>query len=598
MLEDASRTLRELKDNGGQADALSHLGWVGVMLKQYPEAKGHFQEALTLSQFAGDRSGEATARFGLALLARHDGDLSEARDQVDRVVKIIESFRSEGDDYRLRASYFAQAQDYYDFYIDLLMRLAAREPGAGHEIEALNLSERARARSLLDLLTRVGAGWSQGSHHAQPLRVEEIQRRLLDEKTVMLEYSLGAERSFLWLVTQTGVESHILPDRAEIETAARRLYDLLTVRNQNHSGAQRRALAARSDARFQIAARELSRTLLGPVAAKLTGKRLLIVPQGALQLMPFAALFLPATAGQRDGGTAGQRDRWMGREKARPSVTLSLRHPVSYVPLIVTNEIVILPSASALAAIRQQAAARKRAERSLIVFADPVFSSADPRLGQLARQHLAQPQDVAKPSGALSPIFRNLSRLSVTSWEAQQIASLAGDSRTLRGFAANLDAVADPALGNYRIIHFATHAVINSRNPDLSAIVLSQVNEDGQPRNGSLLAKDIYHFRLPAELIALSACRTGLGKDMRGEGLLSLTRGFFSAGAARVMVSLWAVEDQATAELMSRFYRRMLGPERMTPAAALRATQEEMWREGRWGAPYYWSGFALQGEWR
>lgn len=387
MLEQALQTLREFKDNGGQADALSQLGWIGISLKRNEEAKRHFQEALKLWQAAGDGSGEATARFGLALLARREGALSEARDQIDRGLKTIESLRSEGDDYRLRTSYFAQVQDYYDFYIDLLMRLNEREPDAGHIAEAFGLSERARARSLLDLLARVGAGPPEQAHYAQPLRADEIQRLLLDEKTVLLEYALGAERSFLWLMTQTSVESYILPNRAEIEAVSQRVHDLLEVRNRNYPGAQKRALATRSDAQFQIAARELSRMLCGPVAAKLPGKRLIIVPHGALQFAPFAALPVLENGERGQGGRAGGRhgDKGTGRQGDKANPQSAIRNPRSYTPMIVTNEIVVLPSASALAAIREQTAERKPAERSLIVFADPVFSAADNRVSQLAR---------------------------------------------------------------------------------------------------------------------------------------------------------------------------------------------------------------------
>jgi CHAT domain-containing protein len=245
---------------------------------------------------------------------------------------------------------------------------------------------------------------------------------------------------------------------------------------------------------------------------------------------------------------------------------------------------------------------RKPAERSVIVFADPVFSAADDRVSPAARRI-----SMASPKGAVrrddsSPVnagaIPTLSRLSATDWEARRIAKLAGDSKVVRNFAASREAAMDPALGEYRFIHFATHAIINSENPDLSAIALSQVDERGGPLNGMLSTLDIHRLRLSADLVVLSACRTGLGKDTPGEGLLSLTRGFLSSGASRVIVTLWSIEDQATAEMMSRFYGRTLGPQRMTPAAALRATQEEMWREGRWGAPYYWGGFALQGDWR
>ena len=636
MLEPALRALRELDDKGGQADALSHLGWIGIRLKQDAAAKAHFQAEFDLSQASGDRTAEADARFGLAVLARREDSLLEALDHIERVVGILESLRTqgadsvrmEGDNHRLRIAYFARVQEYYEVYIDLLMRLDEREPGAGHAAEALHVSERARARGLLDLLARAGGRDSEPGH-AQPLRVDGIQRWLLDEKTVLLEYALGDERNFLWMVTQTGVESHLLPKRAEIEAAAQRIYKLVTVRNHSR-GPRRRETVAQSDAQFQVAARELSRMLLAPVATKLTGKRLLIVPQGVLQFVPFAALPVPETGRRGDGETRRRGDGETGRrgdgatgrrregatgrlgdgEMERNSdadslhrpVAPSPRRPVSYTPLIAEHEVVVAPSASSLAAIRRQTATRPPAERGLIVFADPVFSAADDRVRQLARQRSTPPQEGEPPFGAVAGanavILPNLNRLSATAWEAQRIASLAGDSRVVRDFAANLDVATDPTLGKYRFIHFATHAVINPRNFDLSAIVLSQVNEQGRPRNGLLSAQDVRHLRFPAELVVLSACHTGLGKDARGEGLLSLTRGFLSAGAARVLVSLWAVEDQATAEMMSRFYRRMLGPERMTPAAALRATQEEMWREGRWGAPYYWGGFVLQGDWR
>jgi CHAT domain-containing protein len=280
--------------------------------------------------------------------------------------------------------------------------------------------------------------------------------------------------------------------------------------------------------------------------------------------------------------------------------------PISprYTPLIARHEVIVVPSASALAAIIRQKVLRKPAPRSVIVFADPVYSAADDRVSPAARRSSAPSQEGKIRRDETSPAdagaLPNLSRLSATAWEAQKIRELAkdNDSKVLSNFEASREAAIDPMLSEYRFIHFATHAVINPENPDLSAIALSLVDERGQPLNGLLSTQDIHRLRLSAELVVLSACRTGLGKDAPGEGLLSLTRGFLSSGAARVIVTLWSIEDQASAEMMSRFYRRALGPQRMTPAAALRATQEEMWREGRWSAPYYWGGFVLQGNWK
>ncbi|MGH9754942.1 MAG: CHAT domain-containing protein, partial [Blastocatellia bacterium] len=164
-------------------------------------------------------------------------------------------------------------------------------------------------------------------------------------------------------------------------------------------------------------------------------------------------------------------------------------------------------------------------------------------------------------------------------------------------FQASRAAVASGQLSQYRYIHFATHGLADSQRPELSTILLSLCDEQGRPQDGFLRAHEIYNLEMPAELVTLSACQTGLGKLTRGEGLVSLTRGFMYAGAARVVVSLWSVSDQATSELMVKFYRRMLiDGER--PAAALRAAQVEMWRDKRWETPYYWAAFTLQGEWR
>jgi CHAT domain-containing protein len=164
-------------------------------------------------------------------------------------------------------------------------------------------------------------------------------------------------------------------------------------------------------------------------------------------------------------------------------------------------------------------------------------------------------------------------------------------------FDASRERAMSTELGKYRILHFATHALLNNKHPEFSGIVLSLVNKRGEQVNGFLQLRDIYNLNLPAELVVLSACQTGLGKEIRGEGLIGLTRGFMYVGAARVMASLWKVDDAATAALMTQFYKRVLG-ERLRPAEALRASQTEMWRQKAWKSPYYWAAFTLQGEWK
>jgi CHAT domain-containing protein len=346
---------------------------------------------------------------------------------------------------------------------------------------------------------------------------------------------------------------------------------------------EKQARIKQADAVYLAAAAALSRTLLGPVAGQLTKKRLLIVADGALQYLPFGALPGPR------GGESGP-------------------------PLIVEHEIVSLPSASTLAVLRRELAARGPAPKSVAVLADPIFDPADERLTALSARNRTGSAPRARvraaeslPESDLTRSARDLGlsgegmrlpRLPFTRKEAQAILALApaGMRKKALDFAASQATATSPELAQYRYLHFATHGLLNSLHPELSGIVLSLVDERGREQDGFLRVHEVFNLNLPAELVVLSGCRTGLGKEMRGEGLVGLTRGFMYAGAARVLVSLWDVHDEATAGLMARFYRRVMGQPGMSPASALRAAQVEMWKEGRWRAPYYWAAFVLQGE--
>ena len=192
-----------------------------------------------------------------------------------------------------------------------------------------------------------------------------------------------------------------------------------------------------------------------------------------------------------------------------------------------------------------------------------------------------------------------LARLPFSRDEANAIALLAGRAGTLKAtdFRANRGTALERTLEDYRIVHFATHGWIDDERPELSGLVLSLVNDRGRPQDGFLRLQDIFNLRLNADLVVLSACQTALGKEIKGEGLVGLTRGFMYAGAPRVVASLWQVNDVATAELMKKFYTNML-QRKLPPSAALRAAQLEMSKDPRWSAPYFWAGFVLQGDWR
>jgi CHAT domain-containing protein len=235
------------------------------------------------------------------------------------------------------------------------------------------------------------------------------------------------------------------------------------------------------------------------------------------------------------------------------------------------------------------------------VLADPVFEADDPRLcverGDAGARSPAC--RAAFPEGEGRKGLEGFPRLAATLQEAEAIVRLAPGGTTLWavGFAASRSTATSPELAEYRVVHFATHGILDDEDPGLSGVVLSRFDERGEPQDGVLRLTDVYGLRLRADLVVLSACRTALGKPVRGEGLVGLVRGFMHAGARGVVASLWKVEDEATSEMMGRFYREMLERGRR-PAAALREAQVGMWREDRWRAPFYWAAFALQGDWR
>jgi CHAT domain-containing protein len=307
--------------------------------------------------------------------------------------------------------------------------------------------------------------------------------------------------------------------------------------------------------------------LLGPVAGRLGKRRLIVVADGELQYIPFGMLPVPARGGAKSGAA----------------------------PLLAGHEIVNAPSASVVA-LQRRLPHRAPAPDVVAVLADPVFDAGDPRV--TARAGKGATAGDGKRSRERSP-EASVPRLPWTRREAEAIAAVvpAGESLLALDFRASRETALSPALSRYRIVHFATHGVIDSRTPALSGLMLSRVGEQGAPREGFLGLGDIYNLRLGADLVVLSGCETALGKQVRGEGLVGQTQGFLYTGASQVVASLWRVEDRATAELMSRFYRGLL-VERRTPAAALRLAQLAIRDDKRWRSPYYWSGFVLQGDWR
>jgi len=267
--------------------------------------------------------------------------------------------------------------------------------------------------------------------------------------------------------------------------------------------------------------------------------------------------------------------------------------------LAADHEIVYAPSAAVLLALRGGQAPAPAASESVAVLADPVFEASDPRVRGGREEGAEAPATSALSRAAASLGRTGFARLPFSRREADWIASEVPPEALLRAtdFEASRALVAGGALDQRQVIHFATHGVLETEHPDLSGLVLSLVDEQGRSRDGFLRMPEVYNLHLSARVVVLSACQTALGREVRGEGLMGLTRGFLYAGARAVVASLWQVDDESTPELMKRFYRGML-KEKRRPADALRLAQLEMSRDKRWSAPFYWAGFVLQGEWR
>jgi CHAT domain-containing protein len=410
------------------------------------------------------------------------------------------------------------------------------------------------------------------------LDLQQIQQQVLDDNTLLLEYSIGEERSYLWAVTKTGITSYSLPLRADIEAAAQDFYKQLT---SPQEGSPEVGM-------------KLSQMLLAPVANQLGQKRLLIVSDGALQSIPFAALPIPETTSPPApllGGEGSNSPPFPTREGGLGGL--------GFTPLLVNHEIVTLPSASTLAVLRRELKGRSPAAKTVAVIADPVFSTKDDRFLSSQPPQSNTTTRTSEVKRSATDIGVTLDRLKYSRTEAETILSLvpATERSSALDFVASRATATSPDLAQYHMVHFPTHGLLNNVHPELSGVVLSLVDEKGADTDGFLRLHDIFNLNLPAELVVLSACETGLGKDVQGEGLVGLTRGFMYAGAKRVAVSLWSVNDVATSELMKRFYQQML-EKGVNPVAALRAAQLEMMKTEQWKAPYYWAAFVVQGEWR
>ncbi len=682
-----------------EAQMLGDMSITYEQQKKYQQAIDTLNQALKLQRELKDSKAEANALYGIAINQRRLGNLEAALPNIQAAIDIVENIRTNVKDQELRTSYFATVQGYYKFYINLLMQLHKKDPSKVCKFTtkditikdqcnalALHISERSRARGLLELLAEARANIRKGANsellseerrlqalidgkekvrfdivnsdkintpdfranaenlqkeidellsqqkelqtkirssnpkyaslkYPQPLTLPQIQQQL-DKDTLLLQYSLGEERSYVWVVSPNSVDTYELTKKQQIEKTAINLFCLISQNSSKPPSVANKENPCTDikTQRIDVATKELSQLILTPVKDKLGKKRLVIVADGALQYIPFAAL--------ADLKNSQSTIQHKGEKEKQKDTTCSSgggiricqdndspQNKFDYQPLFVNHEIVNLPNASTIAIQRKELATRSSTPKALAILADPVYSATDVRvtnahhkqLDNNARQQKSRGLELERSALKRSADMthrQGWGRLLGTRSEAQTIVKLVPDSKSLQvfDFDANYDWATSNALNQFRILHFATHGFVNDANPELSGIVLSLVDKQGQDIRGYLRLGDLFNLDYPADLIVLSACETGLGKEIQGEGLVGLTRGLMYAGGERLVVSLWQVDDEGTSVFMQEFYQQMWQSGKPA-SAALRATQLKMWHSDKWRNPNYWAAFTFLGEW-
>jgi CHAT domain-containing protein len=591
-------------------------------------AREQFNSALnTFEKLADHVNGSATL-YALGRLELKEGNLQAAEEYLRRSIDTTENIRrvSKSDD--LTASLSARVDERYQSYIECLMRQHDAQPDKGFNVRAFEASESSRGRALAEMLRATGGNFAPGvdvalmekeqalrkllrvkedykvqllgsvytkeqlvaldaeiaqlekEHnqvvetiqssypafkqitHPQSLSLRQIQEQVItDDNTLMLEFSLGENESYVWAITRNSLTSYKLPPAARIIEQTDRLYKQLKTRPGSDQTSET----------LNAAARDLAHTILAPVASELNKQRLIVVAHRALNFIPFQVL----------------------------------SNPKNNEPLIASYDVINAPSASILAGLSEEGRRRGRG-RVLAAFGSPVFQSnysvkANGNVDIASLQSIDHDRwkqavrdidlrgEAFEPSG-IQPLF-------FAGRELANLRDVVGDGQSMIAvdFDASRDNLLKTDLTQYLILHFATHGFLDPERPENSGLVLSTMTRDGKAQNGFVSLRDVYQLRAPVSVVVLSACQTGLGKDVRGEGLIGLTRGFMYAGASSVVASLWKVDDEATAELMKRFYKNML-EDGMTPATALREAQNSFRQHPIWSAPYYWAGFTLQGD--
>jgi CHAT domain-containing protein len=608
---------------GNHSDAAQIKGLIGEVYQRQGKielARTNFKAALKNFRESDAPVKKAAVAFALGRLELSQGNYDAAENYLKESIETTENIRSDLSSRTLATAFSASVHDRYETYIECLMQKRKRQPSQALEQQAFEASELARARSLAALLrdtqTRIVTGIDQRlaeretklrrdirekaeqtisllatdykkdqldeleraltalrEQHQQLTQqlqkqnpnydqfqettnysIQQIQQLIVeDNETMLLEYFLGKDASYVWAITRNDARVYELREADKITAAVQTLYELLAKKPDDDS-----------EKRLSKAGSELSQMILTPLADQPTIKRVIVVADGALNYIPFQLLPSPS-------GT----------------------------PLVASYEIVNAPSASILGQLRKEKQQRPASTKVLAAFGDPVFRSNYAQFKNSGPANVlasAVERGVEVDADSLDP--DKIQPLVYSRDELDYLQEVGGQGAFVaRGFDASRAMLEKINFSRYAILHFATHGLLDPKNPKKLGFYLSMVDEAGRNQQGFITMQDVYNLRVPVSLVVLSACRTGLGEDVRGEGLIGLTRGFMHAGASSVVASLWKVDDEATAELMKYFYRNML-KKGMRPAAALREAQNTLRQNPQWQSPHFWAGFTLQGEFK
>lgn len=636
LLKESLSLRQSILDKAGEVYTRNLLGRSFQALKNEDEALNNYKQALAISRELSDKSSELLTLYNLACFEQSRKNLLPAIDFIESAIKIIESTRAKLFNKDFQSSFFANNQKCYFLYIDLLMSLHSKNLESGYDIKAFEVSEKARARTLLDLLKNINAQTYAGTSptlikdqielenqvsslaekvvkiksrnyskeeleslekaftqsktkleileteiankdpnysnltRPTPLTLKQIQEKVLDSNTLLIQYSLGETSSYVWVVNDKEIYSYKLPKRQEVETLSDKIYSLLTTRNSQEDFEtikEKNIRVKQSEEDYTKWSVELSKMILAPIEKHLTNKkRLLFCLDGKLNFVPFAALPLTSSS--------------------------------SFTPLVTYYEISSSPSVSTISLLREQLQPKENiiSKSKILVVADPIFTSQDTRISKSIRNGnqkiTEQPLNLLGVRGNLS-----FDRLPFTRKEADGIkAVFAGQVTELLDQDANKENIKHSDLTPYGALHFATHSITDNEHPELSSIVLSMVDEKGQTKPGLLTTGDIFKLKTSAQVVTLSACSTALGKERQGEGIIGLTRAFMYSGTPRVIATLWNINDEVTAEFMVSFYQYL--KQNMSPNAALRQAQLTALKKDKLKSPYYWGAFTLQGEFK